>query len=82
MSEENRLFTATEVGTLVESFRKDLSVVADGVSMLLSWKETVDGKLGKLDRIEERLICIEDVLRITIPSHGSRISRLESKLGI
>ena len=76
---EDHSFTATEVGTLVESFRRELSVVSEGVSMLLSWKETVDGKLGKLDRIEQRLISIEDVIRIAIPNHESRISRLESK---
>lgn len=81
MPKENGSFTATEVGTLIESFRKELSVVSEGVCSLLSWKETVDEKLGTLDRIEQRIICIEDVIRIVIPSHESRITRLESKLG-
>ena len=82
MSEENRSFTATEVGTLVDSFRKDLSVVAEGVSMLLSWKEKVD---VRLDRVDSRLDSIEgrlDAIFLVIPPLSQRVSRLESKLGI
>ena len=72
MSKEEKSFTATEVGTLIESFRNDLSAVASEVGGLMEWRGTVD---SRLENIESRLIACEDGLRIAIPAADS--SRFE-----
>lgn len=73
-----KVYTATEVGTLLESIRSELRVLADGLKSLLEWKEQVDARLA---RIEERLILVEDTVRVAIPDLYRRVKRLETHCG-
>ena len=74
---EDKFFTATEVGTLIEGFQGQLSVVAEGVVSLQNDMVEVKDRLTKL---EVRVGSIEDVIRINIPGHERRITALESKV--
>ena len=100
---EDRAFSTTEVGTLLESLRSEFKVFGEGLTSLLEWKDRVD---SRLDRIEGRLTAVEDRLsaveyrlglvegRLTsvegrlgrvedaVLSTSSRVSRLETKVGI
>ena len=73
---EDRPFSGTEVGALIESFRGDISVIAEDVRTL-----RVDVGILKEDvrDIKIRLTGVEDVLRISIPQTNSRLAVLESK---
>ena len=75
---EDRPFTGTEVGVLIESFRNDISIIAEDVSAI-----RIDVHILKTDvkDIKRRMITVEDVIRIAIPSINTRLSRLETKVG-
>ena len=70
---EDRPFTGTEVGSLIESFRDDISVVAEGVSAI-----RIDVNILKNDMqdLKRRMITVEDAVRIAFP----RLSRLGAKV--
>lgn len=72
----DRQFSATEVGALLESIRSDISIIAEKVDSLCIRMDRVENRLEKLE-IEVR--TIKDVIRIAIPDHERRISRLETK---
>ena len=72
-------YTATEVGTLIESFQSKLGMIAEEVQGFSKWRLKTD---SRLERIETRLTCVEDVIRIAIPAHEKRLKKLESKVGI
>ena len=72
-------YSVTEVGTLIESFQKDLGAVAGEVRGFSDWREGVN---LRLESIEGRLIRIEDAVRVSVPDHSKRLSRLEAKVGL
>lgn len=75
---EGKSFSATEVGTLVESFQTNLSVVAEEVRGFSDWRERVE---SKLTGIEERLILVEDRLsgvEYQLTGMGGRLTRVEN----
>jgi hypothetical protein len=76
---EDRTFTATEVGTLIESFDRKLTMVAEGVSGLTVRMDRVEIRLSA---VEARLTSVEDAVRVAIPSLTRRVDRLESKAGL
>ena len=73
---DDRPFTGTEVGALIESFRGDISVIGERVGTLCE-----DTAILKQDvsEIKTRLVTVEDVIRISIPEIYSRLSRLEAR---
>ena len=75
MSKEDRYFSSTEVGTLIESLRSEISVIAEEVKGASSWRIRTD---QRLDSLETDMHSIKDVIRLTLP----RISLIETKLGI
>lgn len=76
---DDKHYTSTEVGALVESFRNDISVIAEGVQELT---ERMDHVEIRLEHIENRLIVCEDAIRISMPDLYKRVTRLETKVGI
>jgi len=73
-----KIFSATEVGTLVESLRGDIRAVAEGVTYLHSDMDDVKTRLSSLE-VEAR--SVKDVLRIAVPSINTRLNRLEVRTG-
>lgn len=74
---EEKFYTPTEVGTLIESFRHDVSIIAEEVRGLSS-------RVGKIEVrltcIEDRLTHVEDALRVGFPDIFKRLARIESKV--
>lgn len=74
---EDKFYSPTEVGTLIESFRNDISIIAERTGTLCT---DVTFLKSEVKEIKNRLITVEDVIRITIPSIHTRFSALESKI--
>ena len=68
-------FTARQVTTLVESFRNDISVIAEKVDIIST--QMIEVKTD-IKEIKSDLIIIKDVIRIEIPSLKNRVIKLES----
>ncbi len=76
MSEQKREYSATEVGTILESVERKFDFLAELVAPMPERLEKIENRLGVLE-IDVR--SIKDVLRIEIPSMRSRIGVLEVK---
>ena len=72
---KDKSFSATEVGTLVEGFRTDLSLVSERVGTLCEDMSEVKDRISSL---EGEVRGLKDAVRLSLP----RISRLESKAGL
>ena len=72
-------FTATEVGTLVESFRNDIAVIPED---LTSVKTDVGILKTDVHELKTDMKIVRDVIRVAVPSHSNRISALEAKTGL
>ena len=79
MPHEEKYYTPTEVGTLIESFRDDLSLIAERVGTL---SDDVAILKEDVKDIKVRLITVEDTIRIAIPDIYSRVKRLEVKVSV
>jgi len=79
-------FTNSEVGALVENLQSGFNVVAEEVRGLSDRMGVVEDKLvgveERLGGVELRLSCVEDAVRIAIPSLSKRVSALEAKAGV
>ena len=71
-------FSVTEVGTLIESFRSELSVIGERVGGLCE-----DAEMLKTDvrEIKDRLVVVEDTIRVSIPDIYRRVTALGAKGG-
>ena len=76
MRREDKPFTSTEVGTLIESFRNDMSIMAE---RLIRVEEKVDVLQIDVNELKTDMKTVKDVLRIEIPSINSRLISLEAK---
>jgi len=80
MSNKNRKnetgFTNSEVGTLVESLRNDISVIAEDI---VSVKNDVSVLKDDMAEVKTRLVTIEDGFRVSMPLLTRRVSALETK---
>lgn len=76
MSKKDQSFSATEVGTLVESFRTELQVVSERVGTLC--EDMVEVKT-RLSHLEVDMTSVKDAIRVSMLP---RISRLETKVGL
>lgn len=72
-------YTATEVGTLLESVDQKFKHVMEVVSPLPDRLLAVEGRLSM---VETEVRSLKDVIRIAIPDHAKRLLRLETKVGI
>ena len=71
------MFSASEVGTLIEDLEKKIDTVLEIVS-------PIPGKLEKIDdrlvAVETRLQTVEDAVRVTLPTIHKRLDKIETKL--
>ena len=75
----NKSFTSTEVGTMLESLRSEFHTVSE---VIIPMREDIAEIKDRLTAVETRLIRVEDIVRIAVPSHERRITALEVKVGI
>ena len=73
---EDRPFAGTEVAALVESFRQDISVIAEDVKSLRNDVNVLKIDVGSL---KNDLTIVKDAIRIAIPDIYSRLTALESR---
>ena len=78
MAEPKKDFSPTEVGSLVESFRHEIRLIAEKVDAV---QEDVISLKNDMAEVKTDLAAVKDAIRITVPSHEKRIGKLESKVG-
>ena len=71
-------FTATEVGTMLESIETKLTLLTEVVAPLPGRLSAVE---NRLERLETRVGSLEDVIRVAVPTINSRLTHLETKAG-
>jgi DNA anti-recombination protein RmuC len=76
---EDRPFSGTEVGALIESLRTDISVIAEDVGAI---RQDVSVLKEDVQEIKVGLTTVEDVIRVAFPTTNSRLNRLEDKVGL
>lgn len=72
-------FTAREVAVLIEELRGEFRAVSGVVFPL---REDMIEVKERLSSLEVKVQSLNDVVRLAIPDHAKRISRIETKLGI
>ncbi|MSR76759.1 MAG: hypothetical protein EXS63_00815 [Candidatus Omnitrophica bacterium] len=77
--DEDKPFSGTHVGALIESFRNDMSIMAEQLDTVSS-----DVAILKEDvkELKTDMRTVKDVLRVFIPEINARITALEIKTGI
>ena len=73
---EDRPFTGTEVGAVLESLRNDISAIAEGQVAL---RADVDILRTDVGEIKDRLVIVEDTIRVSLPDIFRRLTHLEAK---
>ena len=76
MRKEDKPFSGTEVGTLIESFRSDIAVIAEGQQSL---REDVGILTADVKELKSGMVLIKDVFHIFIPQTEKQLTRLEEK---
>ena len=74
---EKDSYSVTEVGTLIESFRSDISIMAEQLNTVCEDISILKQDVGE---IKNRLMTVEDVIRISLPDVYRRLNRLETKV--
>ena len=74
---ERGSYSVTEVGTLIESLRNDISTIAEGQVAL---RADVDILKTDVREIKDRLILVEDTIRVSLPDIYRRLNRLGTKV--
>ena len=74
MSDKFQEFTPNKVAALFESLEKGISTIAEDTSAL---REDMTEVKGRLSTLESDVRELKDAVRVAIPSHEKRISKLE-----
>ena len=74
--EEDKVFSGTQVGALIESFRSEMSVMGERLGSLCEDMVIVKEDVKQL---KTDMIYVKDVLRIAIPDLYSRVTALEAQ---
>ena len=77
--EEDRPFTGTQVGALIESFRDELSVFGEKLNTV---SEDVAVLKEDVRELKSDMVIVKDILRVEIPRINSRLTRLENKVSL
>ena len=77
--QNDKTFSVTEVGTLVESLRGDISVVAEN---MVSVKDDFSVLKSDVHELKTDMKLVKDVIRVAIPSLSARVTNLEAKVGV
>ena len=75
---EDKVFTGTQVGAVLESIRRELSLLAEGQTALRTDVDQLKKDVGEL---KDDMRVVKDVIRIAIPSINAPLSALEAKAG-
>lgn len=78
-NEFDKTYTSTEVGTLVESFRNEIRVIAERI---VPMSEDMAVLKEEMKEVKADIRVIKDVIRIEIPSLKNRVSKIETHIGI
>jgi len=70
-------YSSNEVSTLLESLRSEFRSVAE---VVLPLREDMADVKTRLSAVETELVALRDVVRVAIPFHERRITKLESKI--
>ena len=73
---EKDTFTAREVAAFLEDMRGEFRSVSE---VVLPLREDMAEVKDRLTRVEERLIGVEDIVRLAIPDLNRKVPRLETK---
>ncbi len=79
MSESKDKFSATEVGTILESMNRKFDIILENV---LPLRQNIAEVKAQLTNLETRFTLVEDTVRVAIPELFRRVQRLETKVGI
>ena len=71
-------YTAREVAALIEDLRSEFRTVSEVVIPL---REDMMEVKERLSSLETEVRSLKDVIRIAIPDHAKRLTRIESHLG-
>lgn len=74
---EKKVYTATEVGTLIESFRNDIAIIAEDITTI---KRDVAVLKEDMRDVKQRLKVVEDVSRVALPQIFAPLDRLDAKV--
>ena len=74
----NHNFTPSQVGTLLEAMDKKIDLLTE-IGLPLPGK--IDRVETRLEKVELRLTCVDDAVRVAIPSLAKRVTALETKVG-
>ena len=76
---EGKSFSNNEVMALVEEFKNSIQLIAEDTSSI---REDMKEVKERLESVETKLKTVEDAVRITLPNHEKRISKIEAKVGV
>ena len=76
---DDRGFTSTEVGVLIEEFRGDVKLLAEGITALQA-----DVHILKEDVCELKtdMRTVKDFIRVSFPALDKRVTHLELKAAV
>jgi hypothetical protein len=77
MSNPDKFFTATEVGTMFESLQNNISIIAERVDTLSTDVTIIKDDVREL---KADMVTVKDILRIHVPVTKTRLARLENKV--
>ncbi len=82
----DKAFSSTEVGVLIEDLKSNFNIVAEETRGLSDRMGAVENRLvgveESLTGVERRLTHVEDAVRLAVPSLFKRVSALEAKAGV
>ena len=74
-----KTYSVTEVGTLVESLRGDICILAEN---MVSVKDDIGVLKTDVHELKTDMKLVKDVIRVAIPSINARLTNLEAKVGV
>ena len=78
MKDKNdKTYSTTEVGTLVESFRDEIHVITERLSPLIN---DVSELKSDMKEVKSKLTTVEDAVKVAFPAVFKRLDRLENKV--
>ena len=82
----DKAFSSTEVGVLIEDLKSSFNVVAEETRGLSDRMGSVENRLTRVEDglsvVKMEVLSLKDVVRIALPNLSQRITVLESKVGV
>ena len=77
-NKDDKGFTNSQVGALIESFRIDIKAIAEDLS---SAREDITILKIDMVQVKEDLTFVKDAVKLAIPALTKRVTQLEAKVG-